>query len=378
MRLKAVSSGQPSSEATRRRLARPAVNTRLVSSVVALGLSGAIVAVTWASLIGFDHSFADGSPPAAKAVTSVLAIAALAVPIAGARAVLEGLHARQLKTDGHPSDARVAAERAREMQWYVLGFGLTALVVAFLAFVVGANDGSVRSVFFRWGLARKSFGGLAGAFWLNIRIFMATEAIVLVWALIVAVVRRIPGRAGAPIRFLAVTYVDVFRGLPAILVLTLVVFGFQLAKLPGLSMLSPKQQQFWLVVIALSLVYGAYVAEVYRAGMDSIHWSQTAAARSLGLSQAQTLRYVVIPQGVRRMVPPLLNDFIGLQKDTALASVVGTVEVFAKANLYKSQYFNLTPVAVAGLFFLLLTIPLARFTDWLIRRDQNRTQANGK
>jgi polar amino acid transport system permease protein len=260
------------------------------------------------------------------------------------------------------------------MQWYVLGFGLTALVVAFLAFLVGTNDGLVRQVFFRPDIARKSFPRLTEAFWLNIKIFMATEALVLVWALLVAVVRQIPGKAGAPIRFLAVAYVDVFRGLPAILVLTLVVFGFQLAKLPGLSLLSQDQQLFWLVVLSLTLVYGAYVAEVYRAGMDSIHWSQAAAARSLGLSQGQTLRYVIIPQGVRRMVPPLLNDFIGLQKDTALASVVGTVEVFNTAGIYKNRFFNLTPVAVAGLLFLIMTIPLARFTDWLIRRDQHRMQ----
>jgi polar amino acid transport system permease protein len=337
-----------------------------------------ITALTWWSLYAFDRSFSGSHIGIVHAIALVIALATLVVPFAGLRALGHALQSQRLKIAGHPSDARVAAEHARDLQWYVLGFALTALVVAFLAFMLAANDGSVRNVFFRSDVARKSVSGLAGAFWLNIRIFMATEVIVLVWALIVAVVRRIPGRAGAPIRFLAVTYVDVFRGLPAILVLTLVVFGFQLARIPGLGMLNSSQKLFWLVVLALSLVYGAYVAEVYRAGMDSIHWSQTAAARSLGLSQTQTLRYVVIPQAVRRMVPPLLNDFIGLQKDTALASVVGTVEIFQKSNLYKSKFFNLSSVAVAGLFFLLLTIPLARLTDWLVRRDQGRTQANAK
>ncbi|MEZ5409026.1 MAG: amino acid ABC transporter permease [Acidimicrobiales bacterium] len=364
----------PPTAPERLRATRPRVRTRLGSSVVSLAVAVAVVALTWWSLLAFRASFADGAPWPVTVVVAVLAAAGLAVPASGVLAVQAALRARSLDRAGQHATARVAAARARDMQWYVLGFGLTALVVAFLTFLIGTNDGSVREVFFRWDITKKSFRGLAEAFWLNIKIFMATEVLVLVWALLVAVVRRIPGRAGAPIRFLAVAYVDVFRGLPAILVLTLVVFGFQLAKLPGLSLLAPEQQLFWLVVLALTLVYGAYVAEVYRAGMDSIHWSQSAAARSLGLSQGQTLRYVIIPQGVRRMVPPLLNDFIGLQKDTALASVVGTVEVFNKANLYKSQFFNLTAVAVAGLLFLIMTIPLARFTDWLIRRDQQRMQ----
>ncbi|MDH4363589.1 MAG: amino acid ABC transporter permease [Acidimicrobiia bacterium] len=364
----------PPAAAERLRATRPQVRTRLGSSVVSLAVAVAVVGLTWWSLFAFRASFADGAPWPVTVAVVALAAAALAVPAAGVLAVRAALRARSLDRARQHAAARVAAARARDMHWYVLGFGLTALVVAFLTFLIGTNDGSVREVFFRWDITKKSFRGLAAAFWLNIKIFTATEVLVLVWALLVAVVRRIPGRAGAPIRFLAVAYVDVFRGLPAILVLTLVVFGFQLAKLPGLSLLAPEQQLFWLVVLALTLVYGAYVAEVYRAGMDSIHWSQSAAARSLGLSQGQTLRYVIIPQGVRRMVPPLLNDFIGLQKDTALASVVGTVEVFNKANLYKSQFFNLTAVAVAGLLFLIMTIPLARFTDWLIRRDQQRMQ----
>lgn len=364
----------PPPAAERLRATRPRVRTRLGSSVAAMAAAVVVVALTWWSLFAFRASFADGAPGLVTVIVVALAAAALAVPVAGVVAILAALRARSLDRAGDHAAARVSAARARDMQWYVLGFGLTALVVAFLAFLLGTNDGAVREVFFRTDIFKKSFRGLTAAFWLNIKIFMATEILVLVWALLVAVVRRIPGRAGAPIRFLAVAYVDVFRGLPAILVLTLVVFGFQLAKLPGLSLLSPEQQLFWLVVLALTLVYGAYVAEVYRAGMDSIHWSQSAAARSLGLSQGQTLRYVIIPQGVRRMVPPLLNDFIGLQKDTALASVVGTVEVFNKAGLYKSQFFNLTAVAVAGLLFLIMTIPLARFTDWLIRRDQQRMQ----
>jgi len=154
------------------------------------------------------------------------------------------------------------------------------------------------------------------------------------------------------------------------------VFGLGLADLPLVNSLSRDQQRFWLPVLALVLVYGAYVTEVYRSGLESIHWSQTAAARSLGLSHGQTLRYVIIPQAVRRIVPPLLNDFIGLQKDTALLAFVGVIEIFNESTLLKSKYFNLTPVVGAGIAFVVITIPMARFTDYLVRRDQARTRAS--
>ena len=171
----------------------------------------------------------------------------------------------------------------------------------------------------------------------------------LVWALLVAVVRQLPGRAFAPVRMLAIVYTDVFRGVPAIIVIYLIVLGFGLAGVPPFDSLSRDAQLFWLSVLALVLVYGAYVAEVYRAGLESIHWSQVAAARSLGLSQWQTLRYVVIPQAVRRIIPPLLNDFVALQKDTALVSIVGVTEVLNNAQLLKNKYFNLSPVTGAAL-----------------------------
>lgn len=354
---------------------RPAVRTRERSSAAALAAGLATLGLTWWSLLTLARSF-EQRPTAVGLLLGLLAAGAILVPAFGVRALLHARRSAVLARDQQGSKARIAADAAREAQWYVVGLGLTALVVAFLAFLLSSNDGAVREVFFRADVAQKTAEQLTRAFWLNIKLFMAAEVIVLVWALIVAVVRQIPGRAGAPIRFLAVAYVDVFRGLPAILVITLIVFGFQLAKVPGLSLLEPQQQVFWLGVLALVLVYGAYVAEVYRAGIESIHWSQTAAARSLGLSQWQTLRHVVIPQAVRRMVPPLLNDFIGLQKDTALVSVVGALEIFQTSQLLKSQYFNLTPVAVAGVLFIALTIPLARFTDWLVRRDQQRMRVN--
>ena len=147
--------------------------------------------------------------------------------------------------------------------------------------------------------------------------------------------------------------------------------------LPLVGGLGRDQRFFWLCTLSLVLGYSAYVAEVYRAGLESIHWSQTAAARSLGLSHGQTLRYVVVPQAVRRIIPPLLNDFISLQKDTALLSTIGALEVVARGRFIANSRFNLTPIFGAGLAFLVITIPLARVADWLVRRDQARMRAGG-
>jgi polar amino acid transport system permease protein len=160
-------------------------------------------------------------------------------------------------------------------------------------------------------------------------------------------------------------------------VIYLIGFGFPLAAIqPFAGHMSGNTQLFWLGVLALTLVYGAYVAEVYRAGLESIHWSQTSAARSLGLSQWQTLRYVVIPQAVRRILPPLLNDFVALQKDTALVGFIGLPEILLVSNILKNQNFNLSPVTGAAVFFLVATIPCTRLVDYLIKRDKARTQAN--
>jgi polar amino acid transport system permease protein len=188
----------------------------------------------------------------------------------------------------------------------------------------------------------------------------------------VAVVRSLPGPAAAPVRFLAVVYTDLFRGLPAIIVIYMVEYGFKRAGLPIVSNFSDYQSG----VFALTLVYGAYVSEVYRSGIDGVHWSQTAAARSLGLSHGRTMRYVVVPQAVRRIIPPLLNDFIGLQKDTALVSVIGTLEAFNVARNTASLSGNLSAITGVAICFVAITIPMARLTDYLVKRDQARTRAN--
>ncbi len=207
-------------------------------------------------------------------------------------------------------------------------------------------------------------------FQLNIELMLVAEALVLVLALLLAIVRGLPGRAAVPVRAAAIFYTDVFRGTPLILVIFLVQ-GFATLNYVGLS----SQTLFRNGVIALTLVYTAYVTEVYRAGIESVHPSQRMAARSLGLSYMQALRYVVLPQAIRRVVPPLLNDFIGLQKDTALVTIIGVTEAVAQANFYSSDWVNFASLVVASVFFIFLTIPLARFTDHIIRQREMRERA---
>ena len=212
-----------------------------------------------------------------------------------------------------------------------------------------------------------------GAFWLNVRIFLTAEAVILVLALVIAVVRGVPGPVFFPFRMVAVAYVDFFRGVPLLLLIYMIGFG-----VPGLGLqFFSNQTPAVYGTVALIVVYSAYVAEVYRAGIESVHESQVAAARSLGLSRWQSLRFVVLPQAVRRVIPPLLNDFIGLQKDTALVSVLGPIEAARAAFIYSAENFNYAPFGVAALLFVLVTIPLARFTDRLIERDRARRAATG-
>ena len=189
-------------------------------------------------------------------------------------------------------------------------------------------------------------------------------------ALGVAVIRSLPGPVFFPFRVLAIVYADFFRGIPTILVITLLGFGAPALGLKGV----PTSTTFW-GIVALVLVYTAYVSEVYRAGIDSVHPSQEAAARSLGLTRGKALRHVVLPQAVRRVVPPLLNDFIGLQKDTALVGVLGSIEAFKQTQIDQAATFNFTSGLAAAVLFVAVTIPLARFTDWLVARDRRRQLA---
>jgi polar amino acid transport system permease protein len=230
----------------------------------------------------------------------------------------------------------------------------------------------VRRQFFNGTIFRESLDVVPEAFLLNVRIFLIAEALILVFALLIAILRSVPGPVFFPVRALAIAYADFFRGIPTILVIYLLGFGAPALQISGI----PRDPLFW-GVVALVLVYSAYVSEVYRAGIESVHPSQEAAARSLGLSRAQALRFVILPQAVRRVMPPLLNDFIGLQKDSALVALLGPVEAFRQSQIETAANFNYTPYVVAALLFVLLTIPLARLTDWLVIRDRRRQLALG-
>jgi polar amino acid transport system permease protein len=255
----------------------------------------------------------------------------------------------------------------------------TVLFFAVIALIVVLAPGSevVAERFFDPFHLRQSLLGtesepsVAGAFLLNVYIFTISELLILILALVIAVVRGIPGPVFFPFRMVAIAYTDLFRGIPLILVLYIIGFGVPGLGLGVISYLSDVTYG----IIALVLVYSAYVAEVYRAGIESVHESQNAAARSLGLSRWQSLRFVLLPQAVRRVIPPLLNDFIGLQKDTALVSVLGSIEAARAAQIYGASQFNYASYVVAALLFVLITIPLARFTDHLIARDKRRRQA---
>ena len=255
-----------------------------------------------------------------------------------------------------------------------IALGSTAVVFSALVFAVTHAPGwhEVRRTFFNWGDFSSAFPDIAKGFELNAKIFSISEVLILVFALLLAVVRSLPGPAFFPLRLLAIVYADFFRGVPTILVITMLGLG---APALGLKAI-PTSTTFW-GIVALVLVYTAYVSEVYRAGIESVHPSQEAAARSLGLTRGQTLRHVVLPQAVRRVLPPLLNDFIGLQKDTALVGTLGAIEAFNQANIDANATFTYSCYLAAALLFVAITIPLARFTDWLILRDRRRRQAEG-
>jgi polar amino acid transport system permease protein len=231
----------------------------------------------------------------------------------------------------------------------------------------------VQQDFFDAGVFWRYLPVIGSAFVTNIALFMIAEVLVLVLGLFIAVLRSLPGPVFFPVRLVAIAYTDIFRGVPSLLIIYVLGFGIAGLGIPGV----PNDPFFW-AAVSLTLVYTAYVSEVYRAGIESIHPSQAAAARSLGLTQAQALRYVVIPQAVRRVIPPLLNDFIGLQKDTVLVSYLGLVEAFRTANIEQQSIFNYTPYLALSVIFLVITLPLTRLTDYLVARDRRRFLAGAR
>jgi polar amino acid transport system permease protein len=256
---------------------------------------------------------------------------------------------------------------------------VTVIAVVAALFLLAPGSAQVRHTFFSpqdlWhsliGDPAKGYYSVGAAIWLNIRMFLAAEVLILVFGLVLAVVRQSTGPVMLPLRVVALLYVDIFRGVPTILVIYAVGFGLPALDLTAVSTQGPAVYG----VIALVLSYSAYVCEVYRAGINSVPLAQVSAARSVGLTQTQAMRYVILPQGIRTIIPALLNDFISLQKDTALVSVLGSIEANRAAEIYSATVFNYSSYVVAAALFLILTIPLARFTDHLIARDRARRLA---
>lgn len=228
----------------------------------------------------------------------------------------------------------------------------------------------IKEAFFDGEIFADAFPKIVEKFRRNVFIFLVAEVLVLVVAMVIAVLRSLGGPVFFPLRLMAGAYTDLFRAVPTILVIALLGFGAPALQIRGL----PDSDVFW-AIVALTLVYSAYVAEVYRAGIESVHPSQVASARSLGLSRRKTLRFVVLPQAVRRVIPPLLNDFIGLQKDSALVAFLGYTEGLRQAQIIQSETFDFTPYVALALIYIVITIPQARFVDWLVERDRRRRQA---
>jgi len=245
----------------------------------------------------------------------------------------------------------------------------TVVVFGLIIWLVGRSDAwpQVREQFFNGEDFRESWPDVLEGFWVNMRLFAIAQVLILTFSLLVAVIRSLRGPAFFPIRLLSILYIDLFRGIPLYLVIVLLGFGVPALQLNGV----PNDPAFW-AVVALVLSYSAYTAEVYRSGIDSVHESQRSAARALALTQWQALRFAVLPQAVRNVIPALLNGLVSLQKDVALVSVIGIREAVREAEIYTSRTFNYTSYVAATVLFLAASVPVARFTDWYTARDRRR------
>jgi polar amino acid transport system permease protein len=243
----------------------------------------------------------------------------------------------------------------------------------------------IRHYYFDTGIMGDNFNVVLDGFVVTLKLALVSGVLSLIWGLVLAVLRQLPGVALAPVRWLTIAYIDVFRGIPALLVLFLV-SGFLAAGqadgvIPeslGLPTWFGEPTWFWYGVMGLTLTYGAYMAEVYRAGIEAVPGGQSEAARSLGMSHGQAMRFIVVPQAINKVIPPLLNDFIALMKDTSLIFAIGGAEVVDAGFDVQSDTFNGSALTLGGIFFLLVTIPLARLVDMLISRQQAKTQRGGR
>jgi polar amino acid transport system permease protein len=266
---------------------------------------------------------------------------------------------------------RTAYRRRQTVRSVLIAAGSTAVVGVLLYVAVTGSPGwdRVRTSFLSWRIARESFLPVLEGLWLNVRMLVVCAILALALGLLIAVLRTLRGPVFFPVRAIATTYTYAFRGVPLIIVIYLFAFG-----IPGLR-LQGTPNVYVLGGAALVVTYGAYLAEVFRAGIESVHPSQLAAARSLGLTYRQTMRHVVLPQAVRRVAPPLLNDTVALQKDVGLVSLAGPIDAVRAAQIATAENFNYTPYIVAAVLFVLLALPLIAITDGVTMRAARRQNA---
>jgi polar amino acid transport system permease protein len=230
--------------------------------------------------------------------------------------------------------------------------------------------------FFDVGFMVDHFDEVLDGFWITIQLSVISGVLALIWGLILATLRQLPGKALMPVRFFTIAYIDVFRGVPLLLLILIIAGGIPALEFLPESLRLPewfgKPDNFWFGVLAITITYGAYMAEVYRSGIESVPGGQMEAARSLGMSHGQAMRSVILPQAVRKVIAPLLNDFIALTKDTTLVSVIALNEVVLVGSDIQSETFNSSALTLGALLFLALTLPLARLVDKLISREQSR------
>lgn len=278
---------------------------------------------------------------------------------------------------GNPSEIELDRRKFRKRQdsrSILISVGSTLVFALVLGFSVVNSPGweAVKNSFFNWDIGVEYFPKILTGLWLNIRVLLVAAVLVALLGSLLAIARTLKGSVFTPIRLLAAAYTDIFRGLPVLLVLYLVGYG-----IPGLGIFPRMSPSFW-GTIAITLCYSAYVGEVLRAGIEAIHPSQRMAARSLGLTYYQSLRIVVLPQAVRKVTPALMNDFVSMQKDVGLISVLGAVDAIRAAQIASATTYNSTPYVVAGILFVLLAWPMIRLTDWYTARAQRREQIGGE
>ena len=277
-----------------------------------------------------------------------------------------------------PSQLRLAREKAKHRATVrsrlIAALSTFTLITSLLLIITSASGfHKVSDAFFNWHHARLSFPQVLSGLWLNLRVMIIAEICVLILGLLIALARTSQSPLLYPVHLAATIYTDIFRGLPLLLVLLLVGFG-----IPGLGISWLPSSTLLLGIVSLILTYSAYVAEVIRAGIEAVHPAQRMAARALGLTASQTQRSVILPQALRKVAPPLLNDLVSLQKDSGLISVLGAIDAIRQARIYSSMTFNFTSYVVAGALFVALTIPLTRFTDWLTRRQDLARNQRGQ